>query len=326
MRRHLTFACGATDRVAAIVDGRVGVDGISLNTMVLPVEEIFFRAVRYREFDFAELSLSSYAMSLDHGAPYVAIPAFPSRAFRHSGIWINTSSGITRPSDLIGRVVGVPEYQMTAAVWIRGTLQEHYGVPVDSVRYVTGGLFSPGREEKIPVSPPGISLTRLDDASLSTALAQGRIDALYSPYPPTGALDGTAPVARLWPEFRAEETRYFRETKIFPIMHVVAVRRDIYDSDPWVARALFVALEKAKNLAIASLGEGGSLAVALPFAFDEARATRELFGADYWPYGLEPNRKTIDTLMDYAFNQGLTKVRRTPDELFAVETHSSFSI
>lgn len=324
MSRPLTLACAPYDRTAALADGRVRPRGIDLTYLGLPVEETFYRMARYREFDVAEMSLSSYTISLSHGTPFVAIPVFPSRAFRHHAVYVHAGSGIERPEDLAGRVVGVPEYQITAAVWIRGILAEHHGVPVGSVTYRTGGLHEPGRVEKIAIDIPGVKIEPAPAGrTLDELLAAGELDAVYTARAPRSYLDGNPAVRRLWADSRAAETAYFQRTGIFPIMHTVAIRREVYEKDRWVARALLDAFEQAKALAAAELEETASFANMLPWGYEQAREARALMGHDYWPYQLAANFATLDTLLGYLHDQGLTPKRWVPAELFAPETQST---
>ena len=231
MALRLSLACSECDRTQGLRDGSVPVEGVSLTCIGLPVEEVFHRMARFAEFDAAELSLSSYVLSLQMGKPFIAVPAFPSRMFRHSGIYVNSDSGIAEPADLIGRTVGLAEYQLTANVWIRGILEEHYGVPVASVTYRTGGLHAPGRTEKLPLSlPDGIRVEPIGDRqTLAQMLVVGEIDALYTPRTPAPYAQGRPEVRRLFGDAAAEEARYFAGTGVFPIMHTVVLRRALYD-------------------------------------------------------------------------------------------------
>ena len=322
-RLQLSLACEDYDRTRALLDGSVRPEGISLTVLVLQVEETFFRMLRHREFDVSELSLASYAISLSRDdPPFVAIPAFPSRSFRHQGVFVNAAAGIAEPDDLRGRTVGVPEWQLTAGVWIRGLLADDYGVPLDSVRYRTGGIERPGRSEKLAVDvPAGVDIAPLEaGVTLSDALADGRIDALYTPRAPSSFLRGDPRVRRLWPDVRAEEAAWFARTGIFPIMHVVALRRDVYERHRWVAQSLYKAFVQARDLAYAKLRETAALSYMLPWLPVELERTRQLLGADYWSYGLEPNRAQLDTFLRYHHEQGLSRRRLTPDELFVPET------
>jgi 4,5-dihydroxyphthalate decarboxylase len=323
----LTFGCWNYDRTRALMDGTVVPDGVDLNYLAMPVEETFFRMLRHREFDAAEMSLSSYTVStFREPPPFVAIPVFPSRYFRHSCIFVSARSGIREPKDLIGKRVGCPEYQMTAPVWIRGILADHYGVPVDAVTYMTGGEEEPGRSEKVALDlPPSIKVERIGPTqTLSQMLRAGEIDALYTARAPS-TYDGKT-VLRLFPDYEPIERAYFRTTGIFPIMHTVAIRRDVYERDRWVAQSLFKALREAQRLTYRDLAETAALKAMLPWLPAHVDAVRAEMGEDWWPYGLAPNRKTLATFLRYHFEQGLSKRLRTPEELFAPETLESFKI
>ena len=327
MSLRLTLACGPYDRTAALADGRVRIQGVELNYLPLSAEEIFFRMARYGEFDAAEMSLSSYTLTLERDRPFVAIPVFPSRTFRHHGVYVHADSGYTHPSELAGKTVGIPEYQMTAAVWIRGILAEHYGLPVDSVAYRTGGLLQPGRVEKLAIRIPGVDIAPIPEgATLSDMLERGEIDALYTARTPRRFADGTCRVRRLWADPAAAEREYFERTGIFPIMHTLVIRRDVYERNRWVARALYDAFEQAKELASQALGETVALAGMLPWSHLEVSAVRELMGPDIWPYGLEENQNCLAVFLRYMHEQRLTKRLLTPEELFVPETHDRFVV
>jgi len=278
--------------------------------------------LRHREFEASELSLSSYVLSLLNDAPFIAIPVFPSRMFRHSGIYVNSSAGIDSPADLVGKIVGVPEYQMTAGVWIRGILAEYYGVPIGSVHYRTGGLEQVGRVEKLDLDLPGALDVRPcpRDRTLSDLLVSGEIDALYSARTPRPFAEGRPEVRRLFQEPRVVEEAYFRETGIFPIMHTVVLRRDVYERTPWLARSLVKAFGVAKTLALYGLEEANALRISLPWLADDVERVRNVLGSDYWPYGVEPNRHTLETFLRYSHEQGLAKRLLSVEELFAPQT------
>src|ERR1700681_1295067 len=247
---RLTMACWHYDRTRALMDGRIPIEGVDLNYLNLVVEETFFRMMRNQEFDVAEMSLSSYTLSLFRDpAPFIAIPVYPSRSFRHSGIFVNADAGILEPRDLIGKRVGNPEYQLTANVWIRGILNDEYGVSAESVFYFRGGLEQPGRVEKAALTlPAGIHIQDIpQDRTLAQMLESGEIDALYSPRPPSTLDSNPAKVRRLFPDYGAVEREYYRKTKIFPIMHVVAIRREVYEKNRWVAQSLVKAFAAAQK-------------------------------------------------------------------------------
>src|SRR5689334_14098018 len=293
---RLTFACWNYDRTRALLEEQVRPDGIDLNYINLPVEETFFRMLRYGEFDVAEMSLSSYVMSLfKPEPPFVAIPVFPSRSFRHSCIYVNTASGIKEPGDLIGKKVGNPEYQLTACVWIRGILADEYRVPVNGVTYYAGGQEEPGRPEKVSLEVPAdIRIERIrQDQTLSSMLAKGEIDALYTPRMPSCFRHSAGSVKRLFDNFAEIEHDYFRRTRIFPIMHTVVIRREIYDRNRWVAQSLFKAFRLAQQEVYEDLIETAALKVMLPWLPAHIEETRREMGHDFWPYGLQPNHNTL---------------------------------
>ncbi len=322
----LTLACGDYDRTAALARGEIRPEGVELTVLTLPVEETFFRMTRHREFDAAEMSLSSYLISLEADAPFVAIPVFLSRSFRHNGIYVPAASPVTEPAGLAGGQVGVAEYQLTANVWIRGILAERHGLPVDAVRYRTGGQHAPGRVAKLAhAAPSGVSVEPIPGgATLAGMLADGELDALYTPRVPHGFTEGR--VRRLFADARAEEERYFAETGIFPVMHVVVLRRDVYEQRPWLAQSLYKAFEQARRGAAARVAETAALASLLPWGYAEAERTRGLMGADYWTYGLAGNSATLETFVRYSFEQGLVKQQRPVEELFAAETREEYVI
>jgi len=326
---RLTLACWDYDRTRALMDGSVAPEGIDLVYLNQPVEETFFRMMRYREFDCSEMSLSSYVASLQtNDPPFIAIPAFPSRFFRHSCIFVSAKSGIRQPTDLKGRRIGVPEYQMTAPVWIRGILSDDYGVKVTEVEHLSGGEEEPGREEKLQLNlPPAIKLRAIPpDKTLSRMLADGEIDALVTARAPSTFHREPDKVRRLFPDYVEIEKQYYRRTRIFPIMHTVVIRRDVYAKNPWVAQSLYKAFAAAKAKALALYDQSAALPAMVPWLLAELEATRREMGEDWWPYGLAPNRQVLDTFLRYHHEQGLSQRRFAPEELFARETLESFKI
>jgi 4,5-dihydroxyphthalate decarboxylase len=326
---RLTLACWNYDRTRALLEERVRPDGIDLNYLNIPIEETFFRMLRHQEFDVAEMSLSSYVLTLFRSDPaFIAIPVFPSRSFRHSCIYVHTASGIREPKDLIGKRVGTPEYQMTAAVWIRGILADEYGVPADSVVYFTGGEEEPGRPEKLPLDlPPGIRIEHIGpQETLSSMLARGDIDALYAARMPSSFRSGGGAVKRLFDDFGTVERDYFRRTGNFPIMHTVVVRREVYERDRWVAQSLYKAFCAAQREAYVDLSETAALKTMLPWLTAHVEETRREMGDDFWPYGVERNRHTLAAFLRYSYEQGLAKRVLEPERLFAPETMESFKI
>lgn len=328
-RLRLTLACGDYDRTRALEEGTIRPDGIELTYLRLPVEETFFRMLRHREFEVAELSLASYVVSLrEQPSPFVALPVFPSRMLRHSSIYVNADAGIERPEDLRGKVVGTPEFQLTACVWVRGILAEHHGVPVDSVRYRTGGQETPGRIEKAKLDlPPSIDIEAIGpNETLAEMLADGRIDALHTPRVPSPFAKGDPRVRRLFPDVISAERDYHAKTGIFPIMHVVVVRRDVYEAAPWVAQSLTKAFELARRRAMAELYDSSALRVMLPWLITHVEDSAAQLGPDVWSYGLDGNRDGLATFLGYHHEQGLSPRRYEPEELFAPESLESFVI
>lgn len=322
----LSLACWDYDRTRALSERRVRPEGIDLTYLPLAPEETFFRMLRHREFDVAEMSLSSYVLTLDDDEPpFVAIPVFPSRVFRHGCIFVRSGGPVRAPEDLRGARVGVPEYQMTAAVWIRGILAEHHGVPVESVTYVTGGLEEAGRKEKLALDlPPSIHVERAPEGrTLARMLADGEIDALYTARTPSTFGDG---VERLFADPVAVERAYFEATRIFPIMHTVVLRRELHERAPWVARSLCKAFDAALAEIRPRLHETTALKVALPWVVAHAEETERLMGPNPWAYGIEPNRHVLERFLAYSHEQGLARRLRTPESLFVPETHEAFAV
>ena len=312
------------DRTRALFDGRAPIEGCDVTAVALEPEESFHRAFKFQEFDVTEISMSSYLMTMARGEQhYVAIPAFVSRLFRHSSIYIRADRGIKGPADLKGKQVGVPEYQMTANVWVRGMLEEEYGVRPRDIKWRRGGLEEPGREERARMKlPPEIDLEAVPtDRSLSDMLEKGELDAVIGARAPSCYLRGAPNVARMWPDYPAVEEAYFKKTKLFPIMHAIGIRKSLVEKYPWVAVNVYKAFLKAKALCMHELGQIGHLATTLPWpvaAYDRARAA---MGEDFWPYGAHENKHALETLARYSFEQGLS-VRQVPlEEMFAKPTY-----
>jgi 4,5-dihydroxyphthalate decarboxylase len=326
---RLTLACWDYDRTQPLINGTVVPDGIELNYLSLVVEETFFRMLRYREFDVAELSLSSYVVSLmREDPPFVAIPVFPSRFFRHSCIFVSTKSGIERPQDLIGKRVGVPEYQMTAPVWIRGILDDEYGVDPASVAYFSGGEEEPGRDEKLKLSLPAKFKVRPigPGQTLSQMIADGELDAVHAARAPSTLYTRPEDVRRLFSDSVAVERAYFAKTRIFPIMHVIALRRDVYEANRWIARSLYKAFEEAKRRTLEGLIVSAAAKTMLPWQIAQVEQVRRDMGEDWWPYGLERNRHVLETFLRYHHAQGLSNRLLGVEELFAPECLDAFKI
>jgi 4,5-dihydroxyphthalate decarboxylase len=315
---ELSIATGDYDRVRAIKDGRVAVQGCAVAYLTPPLEELFIRALIGAEFDACEVSLSSYLIALARGTtPYRALPVFLSRVFRHSAIYIRTDRGIARPEDLRGKRVGVPEYQMTAALWARGLLEDEYGVRPSEIEWRNGGLEQTGRVEKLALElPPNVKLAPIGPSeTLSAMLAEGKLDALISPRVPS--CFGKAPhVARLFPDYRAAERAYAKKSGLFPIMHVLAVREELIRKHAWLASSLFAAFRQAKDIAVRELEEIGAYNATVPWLAAELADIRAVLGEDYWPYGLAKNRASIEAALRYSHAQGLSARKLTIEEAF----------
>lgn len=325
---HLTLACEDYDRTRPIKDGIVKPEGLELNYMVMSVEEIFWRMMKYEEFDVSELSMGAFLTAASRGRrPFIAIPVFPSRTFRHRCIFVNTDSGIRRIEDLRGKRVGVPEYSMTAAVWLRGMFEHEYGVGPGEIHWVQAGEEHPGRKDRVDFEmPAGVKLESRPDTTLNAMIESGEVAAMMSPRMPTCFLQGSPNVKRLFPDYRRAEMEYFKKTGLFPIMHVIVIKRAIYEKEPWVAQTLFKAFCEAKEICMRELYDTNILRVSLPWTSAEYEDARDLMTADYWPYGLEPNRRNLETLHGYMLEQGLIKQRLNLGELFARETVEAFKI
>ncbi len=260
--------------------------------------------------------------------PYIGIPIFISRSFRHSAIYIRTDRDIKRPEDLRGRLVGVPEYQMSAAVWVRGLLQDEYGVSPRDLRWVTGGLETPGRVDKVPfAAPTDLSLQPAPEgATLSGMLEEGAIDAIVAPRPPSCFIRGVSGVGRLFANFGADEEDYYRRTRIFPIMHIVGIKTELTARHPWLPASIYKAFVAAKDIAVAALDDPNALTSSLPFQIWNAERARTLMGQDFWSYGLDENTRILEVFLRYHFEQGLSARPLTPGELFLPSTASQWKI
>ncbi len=311
------------DRTHSLIDGTVTPNGIDLNYLVIPPGELFRRTAQFAEFEASEFSISTLVALVSRGdRRFVAIPVFPSRNFRHGYLFINNRSGIEKPEDLHGKRIGVPEYQMTAALWIRAVLQHDYGVKPSDMHWFTGGLRSPGRQERAKLTlPDDVQLTVItDDRYLEEMLDGGDLDALFSAARPASLVAGEDKVRRLFPNYREVEKDYFRRTGVFPIMHTVVLRREFYEANRWVALSLYEAFEVAKRKAHQRLIATGALAVSLPWIPDDLEEIDDVFaGRDPFEYGIDANRKVIEAVVQHSLEQGLAARSVTIEELFAEE-------
>ena len=328
-RVPLTFASCRYDRVEALRTGDVQPHGIDLKMQMFPAgREIFDRMVGAREFDIAELSSSEFISLMGRGGcPFVALPVFPSRVFRHGYIFVNARAGIRTAKDLEGRRVGVPLYTQTAAIWVRGHLMHQFGVDLATIRWVQGAVEkggSHGRPHAPPLLRPVPIEINASGKSLEELLAAGEIDALVGSRKPP-VLGRSAQIARLFPDFRAIERSFWQQTGIFPIMHLIALRRELYEEHPWIAQSLYDAFVEAKARALARMHYGGSLSVMLPWLMSEVEEVDELFGGDAWPYGIESNRPTLEALVQYMVEQDFIARAMPIEELFVPISSASGS-
>jgi len=320
----LTLAISRYDHVEDLTAGRIVPEGIKLTCLSLPVEEIFFRFLKHREWDVSELSFAKYVSLISQGdTSFTAIPVFPSRIFRHSSIYVRRDGPVKTPQDLAGKRIGLPEWAQTAAVYSRGFMAHQYGVDLTSVDWIQAGVNEPGRLEKVKLDlPAGIRLTPAPTKSLSQMLVDGEIDAALSAHAPDCFEHGHPDIVRLIPDYMAVEADYYRATGIFPIMHVIALKRAAVDAHPWIAMSLLKAFEQAKRQSVARALEVTAPRFPIPWCFEYARQAQELFGEDHWPYGVDGNRTTLEAFLRYAHEQGVCHRLLTPEDLFAPQVLS----
>lgn len=325
---QISVAMGDYDRNRALFDGRVKVDGCDPVYMLLNPEEMFFRAMRSRDFDVTELSFSSYLVKHSRGeSPYIGIPVFLSRAFRHTSIYVRKDR-IRKPEDLKGKRIGIPEYQLTAIVWARSILQDDYGIRPEDVTWVRGGIDTPGRPEKIKLElPPGVKVENAPEGkTISQLIHEGTIDGFIAPRPPGGAAASNPDVAWLFDDTVAVAKDYYRRTGIFPIMHVVGIRKELAEQHRFLPAALFKAFSESKAKALELLADTSATKVTLPFVEEQLKAARETLGQDFWSYGVEKNRKTLEAFLHHHHAQGLSARKLKVEELFDPSTYETYSI
>jgi 4,5-dihydroxyphthalate decarboxylase len=325
---QLSLAVNEYEHVRDLLDGAVTVAGVDLTVLRLQIEEIFYRFTFFREWDISEMSFAKVISLASQGDDrIVPIPVFVSRAFRHSSIYVRSDSPITKPEDLAGKRIGVPEWAQTAAIYSRGMLAHDYGVDLNSIHWHQAGVNDAGRVEKVQLKlPGGLKLTPVKDRSLSEMLLAGDLDAVFTARPPLPFEQNDGRIRRLIPNYREVELDYFKRTGIFPIMHVVVVRRDIYERHRWVAMNLFKAFEEAKNRSLARARDITASFLPLPWMADQVGAWSELAGEDFWPYGIKPNRPTLDAFLQYAHEQGVCHRLLTAEELFPPEVQTKFKV
>ncbi len=326
---ELSIAIGDYDRTRPLVDGAVQIDGVDPIFSLLVPEEIFFRAFRYAEFDVCELSLSSFSVkTAANNCPYVGVPVFPSRAFRHTSVVVRNDRNIKTPDDLRGRRIGIPEYQLTANVWMRAILEDEHGVPPSAITWVRAGYDEPGRIEKIALKlPPDV---KVEDAppseTLSSLLDKGHIDGVMGPRAPRAFDRGDPRLSWLYPDPAAAAAAWFEKRRLFPIMHIIGVRRTLVERHPWLPATLAKAFEQAKTVALAKLTDTSATKVTLPFVEEQLRTVRLRMGDDFWPYGFAANSHVLDYFLKQHHRQGLSSRQLAPEELFHPATLQTFKI
>jgi 4,5-dihydroxyphthalate decarboxylase len=325
---HLTLALNEYDHARDLLDGTVRAEGIDLTVLRLPVEEIFYRFTMHREWDVSEMSFAKFIALISQGDDsLVGLPVFVSRAFRHSSLYVRVDSPIERPEQLAGKRVGLPEWAQTAAIYSRGMLAEDHGVDLRSIHWHQAGVNDPGRVEKVKLNlPEGLRYTPVPDKSLTGILLAGEVDALLTARPPAPFAAGDGRIRRVFEDYRAVELDYWKRTGIFPIMHLVVLRRDVYERHRWAAMNLYKGFEEAKNRSLARAADITLSFFPLPWMADGAGLARSILGDDFWPYGIEANRTTLEAFARYAFEQGVCARRLEVEELFAPEVLSRFKV
>jgi 4,5-dihydroxyphthalate decarboxylase len=326
---HLTLAVCDYDHVRDFLTGAVRADGITITPLVFDaIEEITFRFLKNLEWDISELSFGKYtALASQGSAPMVALPVFPSRVHRHSAIYVRADRGIKTAKDLDKKTIGIPEWAQTAGVYVRGFLAEDYGVDLSSIHWLQAGVNQPGRAEKVALKlAAGIRYEPRGDRSLSGMLLDGEVDAVISARAPDAFAHGQGKIVRLFPDYRAEEERFFKKTGIFPIMHLITLRRAAFEQHPWIAMNLFKAFDEAKRRSIERLRDFTCAHIPLPWAAAIADEIVQAQGSDPYPYGIEASRATLEAFCRYCHDQGVTTRRMTPEELFPREVQTSARI
>ncbi|MDC1207947.1 ABC transporter substrate-binding protein [Litorivicinus sp.] len=325
---NLTIATGNYDRTRPISDGRVQIEGVDPNHLFFSPEEMFYRAFRYQSFDVCELSFSSYCVGAGNpDFPYIAVPVFLSRSFRHSAVFIRNDAGIKQPADLKGKTLGVTEYQLTANVWVRGILEDYYQVPQTDVHWIRGGLFDPKRPEKIKVKlPEGLDYQEAPEGkTLNQLMKDGEIDGLIGPRPP-GDFYSKSNYGRLFPDTFGEVAKYYNDTQIFPIMHVLGIKKTLVEQYPWLPASLYKAFEQAREIALEAILDTSASKMTLPMLDEQIDYVRQNLGPELWTYGFSENQHVIDTFLRYHHEQGLSTKKLNASELFHPSSMESYSL
>jgi 4,5-dihydroxyphthalate decarboxylase len=327
-RLRLTLAISEYDHVRDLLSGAVPVNGIDLIPLLYETEEIFYRFSRHREWDISEMSMGKYVSLIASGdRSLTAIPVFPSRFFRQSACYVRLDGPVQRPEDLRGRRIGVPEWTQTAGIYARAWLTHQVGLPLQDIAWVRGGINEPGREESFSLNlPSGVNLQVETEQSLNEMLLNGDLDAIITAHPPRAYKSPGAGIGHLVRDIRQVEQDYFRDTGIFPIMHVMAIKRAVFEEHPWVAMNLLDAFEAAKQRSMDRMSTLAASRTPIPWAYEAVREARELFGEDWLPYGIEANRTTLEAFLKFCYEQGTAEVLVSVDDLFPAQVSGRFKV
>ena len=324
----LSLAINDYDHVRDLVSGKVSAEGIQLVPSVLPVEEIFYRTTHFQEWDISEMSFGKYASLRSQGDErLIALPIFPSRSFRLSSIYVRRDGAVKTAADLRGKKIGLPEWAQTAAIYTRGWLTDTQKIALQDVEWVQGGVNQAGRKEKVQIKlPEGVAYRHEPQSALTDLLLNGQIDAIFSARPPAPPAERSSEIVRLFPDFIDAERDYFHESRVFPIMHLIVLRRETFEANRWIASNLLKAFEEAKQNSLERLRDITCSHFPLPWMSERAQQAEGLFGADVWPYGIEPNRTTLEAFLKFAYRQGVCHRLLQPEDLFPREILSSVKV
>ncbi len=325
---NLNIATADYDHVRDIALGRIPVDGVILNYQINPIEETFYRFTQYREWDVSEMSFAKFVSIMSGDAPdIIGLPVFTSRMFRLASIYVREGGPVSTGADLRGKRIGVPEWAQTAAIYTRGWMTDELGIPLSGVTWVQAGLNEPGRREQVKLKlPDGINLVAEQEKSLRDMLRDGAIDAFFSARPPAGIHGPYAMIRPLFPDARTVETEYFQRTGVFPIMHTIAIRRPVYERNPWIAQNLYKAFHAARTSSLARIFDRQASRLFVPWIAEYAEETRKVLGKDFFPYGIDENRRTLEVYLKWCFEQGIARRQLKPEDLFAPETRTAFRV
>lgn len=324
----LTLASSPYDHISDFTSGQIQAEGIEINFLPLQIEEMFYRFINFSEFHVSEISSGKYTSLISQGDDrFVGLPIFPSRVFRQSSVYIRRDGPVKKAEDLAGKKVGIPEWGQSAAVYSRGWIQHDVGIPLSDIHWMQAGVNQPGRKEKVALKlPDGVQYTPRPDKSLSEMLLEGEIDAILTAHPPELFEHGDPRIVRLFEDYQSVEEDYYKRTGIWPIMHLYAIRRDVFEAHPWVAKTLMKAFTEAKDRSLERAIEITACRMPFAWCYDAAEKAKKLFGDDFYPYGLEPNRTTLEAFLLYGFEQGLFHRHMEPEELFPKEVLSEFKV